>query len=869
MSSCSFISDGDEAQPAGGDKVAMKQKQLELDHLTEVNQQLQNSIESLKSQLKEAMDATANIGTMNDTITNLKKEIAEYKEKERNLTKELKTAQSQAEETAAKYQQEIQAATEERDSLKQQLTSEADKYNKIRKESKALKAQIDEKDTLLENCAIEIEESKSAKKKLRSKFAGLGDKIQSIETENAQLHVQVQNAQNDKKNLEQTIQQLKTQIQAYQAGKEESEAANNLLKKELEAKQAVINGFEEELESQRQEIAAVNAERDNIISLVQKFHNGLQIAEDQITKLKQENNDLNNKLKLQAKKAAKAVPTGCDVTALNIPFEGDMGEQAAHFMKLQQYQPVQRVQLVLNEAAKRLYDAEQISNAKVQEVEELRNQLSAAVDGQTPYCQILDALLKELKNISCMESQINNAQYCKVDTTFIEFMAQKSAEIEPLIKEDLLADPRFIPSDFFTTTDFNKRKEVIQDIVKNNDMVGSILTASFLTNILLSNQLNSLMGPLGQMEEISRLDVINGHDISDIPMLITGLQAKIEKLKKQRKQIHNYLKKSQHDVQNLSKSENDLKTQVSQLQITNESLQSENDVLKVKFQVANNELLLKKNEEHLNQFAQKLKDEVDVQQVEAKNKTDKLEQQLEAKTKECCELTNLIKKLQTTLEETTRKQNKRFQKNEETLKAQLIEMQEQVEELESQLENKKKKARKNEKQLKENFDNQLKQMAVGYEESKDGLMKTIEDLKAKAEEAREVNKKVQVASQELEQKNQKLSSENASLLLEKRNLSAQLQQLKAAIQKEKQQLQVQLAAKMMACETKIQTATNEVKQQEEKRFKQLLNTVCESLGTLYGFDESDFTEDSLKQVLSHAKEDLDRLHFFQSEATKI
>lgn len=869
MSSCSFISDGDDVASTGGDKVAMKQKQLELDHLTEVNTQLQNSIDSLKAQLKEAMDATASIGTMNNTITELKNQLAEYKEKEKNLTKELNAATTSAKEAEAKHQEDIQAVTAERDNLKAQLTAEADKYNKLRKERQQLKSQVEEKDTLLENCAMEIEETKTAKKKLRTKFATLGDKIQALETENAQLQVQITNAQNDKKALEQTIQALKAQSQAAQAGKEESEASINLLKKELEAKQHIINGFEEDLDSQREELIQMNSERDNIIGLVQKMHNGLQIAEQHIAKLTQENDSLNNKLKIQAKKAAKAVPATNDVAALTMPFEGEMGEKAAEYLKLQQYQPVQRAQLVINEAAKRLAEAENVAALKVQEVEELRNQLSAAVDGQTPYCQILDALLKELKNISSMESQINNAQYCKVDTAFIEFMAQKSAEIEPLIKEELLADPRFIPSDFFTTTDFNKRKEVIQDILKQNDMTGSILTASFLTNILLSNQLNALMGPLGQMEEISRLDVINGHDISDIPMLIQGLQAKIEKLKKQRTQVHNYLKKAQHDVQTLSKSENDLKTKVSQLQIQNESLTSENEVLKVKYQVANNELLLKKNEENLNQFAQKLKEEVDVQQCESKEKTDKLESLLQQKTKECADLTNLIKKLQITLDETTKKQNKRFAKNEETLKKQLLEMQEQMEMLEEQLEAKKRKAKKTEKTLREQYDHQLKEMAVRYEEGKEALNKTIEDLKAKSDEAREMTKKLQEQSQDNEQKNQKLSSDNAALLLEKKNLSAQLQQLKSQIQKEKQQLQVQLAAKMMACETKVQTATNEVRAQEEKKLKNLLNIVCEQLGSVYGFDDSDFTEESLKQVVAHAKEDLDRLHYFQNEATKI
>ena len=44
-------------------------------------------------------------------------------------------------------------------------------------------------------------------------------------------------------------------------------------------------------------------------------------------------------------------------------------------------------------------------------------------------------------------------------------MAEKSAELEQLIREDLLKDLRFIPTDFFTTTDETKKLECLKEIL--------------------------------------------------------------------------------------------------------------------------------------------------------------------------------------------------------------------------------------------------------------------------------------------------------------------------------------------------------------------------------------------------------------------
>ena len=865
MSSCSFMSEGDEKSSAESDRLVTAESNADKAHLQEVNRHLQATIDTLKQQLKEAMDATSAINGMNDTISQLRSELADSREKEKQLTKEIRRIQEEGEEAQEKFNEQVLALNQQVEAANQKAAAECEKATKIKKEKRELKAELDEKSSGLENIAIELKDVKTSKKKLRGKFIEAAERVQELENENQKLKSKIQDSENVANTLTQDIESLKVELSTVESGKQECESTISQLKKEVEKKNGIISTFEEQFESQRNEMEECTTERQNILLLVQKMHSALSAAENKVDAVKKENNDLKTKLAKADKKTN--IFSGGDFSTLTIPFEGDIGQKADFYMKLPQYQPVQRLQLVLNEAAKHMKEVEDELALKEEECAELHNQLDQAVSGQTPYCQILDTLLKELKDISVKEAQINNANLCRVDTDFIEYMAEKSAELEPLIRDELLKDPRFIPSDFFTTTDVNKKIEYIKEIIKCSDVSYTIFTAQFLTNQLLINQLNALMGPLGKMEEISRLDVVGG-DFNDIPNLLKSLQDKINRLKKTRSQLHALLKREKETSNNLAKSENDLKTRCAQLQVTNDSLQSEVDVLKVKYQVASNELLLKSNEENLNQFANHLRDDLDEQQLEAKQKTDKLEAELEQKTKECCELSELIKKLQVTLQESTKKQNKRYQKTEDALKSQISEMQQEIEILNKQLVQKRKLAKRNERSLREQYDASIQEISQHYEESKASLLKTIEDLKQKAAEAREMTKKLQQNCTESEDKNAKLTNENSDLIAEKKNLNAQLMSIKQQVQKDKQHLQAQLAGQMMACESKVQTATQEVKAQEEKRYNALLEIVGNSLGAYYGVDD-DFNEDVLKQVVSHAKEDLERLQYFQKEATKL
>ena len=866
LSSCSFSSEHDENSSTGSNKVQGQQADAEINHLKEVNKQLQGSIESLKQQLNSAMEATESINGMNETISQLKAQLEESKEREIKLNKELKNIQATNEEQVNKLNEDIEALEQKNQETENNLNAEKERSLKLKKEKQSLKAEIDEKSTMIENIAIELKEAKTSKKKLRTKFIETAEKLQIKDEENQRLSLCIQDDENTKNSLTQEIDSLRVKLSQEMVVTEECKNTINKLQKDLEQKTSLIATFEEQLDAQRAEMEEMSQERHNIILLIQKMHAAFTASEQKVEDISKENATL--KLKLQKAGKNTKISSAYDVSALTLPFEGDIGEKAEHISKLPQYQPVQRMQLIINEAARTIKELEETSQTRGDEIKTLKNQLDQALAGQTPYCQILDSLLKELKNISCQEAQINNANLCRIDTAFIEFMAEKSAEIEPLIKDNLLKDPRFIPSDFFTTQDVAKKNECIKEIINCSDISYSIFTAQFLTNQLLSNQLQALMGPLGKMEEISRLDVVGG-DFNDIPNLLQKLQDKIRSLKKTRSQLHALLKQ-QTEVANKSlKSESELKTTVSQLQITNDSLKSEIDVLKVKYQVASNELLLKKNEENLNAFASQIRETVDEQQSETKQRTDRLEAELQQKTLENADLTSLIKKLQTSIDVSTKKQNKRFQKQEDALKEQIAEMEQQIELLQDELASKKKNAKRTERSLREQYDEAINDVTNHYEESKRSLQKSVDDLKIKAAEARDMTKKLQQTVTETETKNAKLTEDNEALQNEKKALNAQLTAIKQQISKDKQNLQVQLAAQMMACESKIRSATQEVKAEGEKHLKDLFSLIAETFGAFYGFDDSDFNDESLKQVLAHAKEDLIRLQYFQNEATKL
>jgi myosin heavy subunit len=512
----------------------------------------------------------------------------------------------------------------------------------------------------------------------------------------------------------------------------------------------------------------------------------------------------------------------------------------------------------LNETAKKIKE----TDAALETVTTSLNEYKEAFDNQPNYCNLLYSFLNELKQIAITETTLSGNYSFKTDPAFVQFIADQAAIIDPTIQEKYLKEARFIKSDFFTA-DSTKRLQQIQTFVKQNEFGYAILASQFISNILLKNQVEIIMGTISKLQEISQMDIIQQGDTSDLVGIFKRTQEELTKLKNNRKQLHATLKKSQENQISLAKSEAGLKTKVGQLTGQLENITNEYDVMKVKFQVASNELLLRKDP--VIELASQIRSDVEDQQHLAKQRTAKLEEALTQKSKECSELSSLLKKLQKTLEDSLKKQQRRFSRQEEALKGQVIEMQGQMDAMETQLTSKKKSAKRNERSLKEQYDSSIRDLSAHYEESKRSLMTTIDTLREKAKQGREMTKKLVESLSEAEQKNQKLQTECNEGRVSIKALSAEIGQLKQAHNKDLEHLHGQISAQTMAFDSKMMAANQEAK----SHLSRVLDSINEAVGSFYNLDDGDFGEEDLKGVLKNLKEDLGKLQLFQLGAANL
>lgn len=842
--------------------------ELENKRLTQLNKNLQESLTALKVQLKEALNAADTSKSVNDQVVSLKSQLIEANEKNEQVIKEYRDYQGEKEFEFKRLQTELQKLKAERDDALAAFNSSEEHISKLKKDKQQLRNENEEKMQLLESITEDFQKVKCQKKKTNQKFITVAERLQQAEATNEQLGIAIQQLQNERDSLLQDNEALALKLGTATAFNNESEASLNSLAKEINSKSQVIDALQQQLEQQRKEIEEFSSSRQAMLTLLQSIQHNFCVAENIIESHQKEIAALKLKAKNQSK-SKNEFATIQGFQTLTFPFEGELRDKFETILKLPQYQPFQKIQLILNDSAQIISDL----NSRLTEVTRKHDiavrELKEFTLDQTKYREILEALLCDLKNLATNQEIINGSVLCRSDPVFIEFINKKLTEFNQIVQREAIKDPKYIPTDFFITSDITKRKEAVIKLLEPADSTFALFTAQFLTNVFLQNQLACVTEPLKQLEDITKTGDLKGTRINDIPKLMAQMKETIAKLRSSRRQIHTALKKSQQSYRDLAKTDAENRSKISQLQLENETLFNEADVLKVKLQVANNELLLKSNERgNLSVFANQIREGVEEQQQDQLMRCHKLEEALQQKTSECAELSELIGRLQESLDVSNRQTERRARKNEEALLEQIERLQIQLDEAEVRLFEKKKKAKRNEKALREQYEASIRELTAGYNESKASLEATISSLKEKATQAREMSKKLVDSMSDVEKRSQVIQEENTSLLNNQRQLQLQLSTMKQQITKDKQAQQAQLSAQIMACESRAQKASATIRSEFESQKRDILALAQVTLGKFYNIEPDEFDEDTYKSVLHHARDDLEKLAYFQSEATK-
>ena len=900
LTSSGFDIDSNESLNSHASAALNKQNEkFEIQRLRQINEQLQNSLESMKKQLKEALDSSSSSKITSESLVYLKQQLQDSNEKREKLIQQIKSMKSNCDEEHAKIAAELSQMKDERDSLNEHL-------EKKKKEIATLKGNAAQSEQLMEMMSENIRKNKQQKKKLK-------EKLKSLITQTDDLTAKLQT-----KDVE--IQQANDEVQKHvEENAALTEKCNNLeflignkdqqideLKKEISTHQGVYSELEGQLESQEHELKLITEERKKILDLVGILQNALSKSAEIINKLKQEKKEAELQKKTIARQNAL---TNADVLDLKLPFEGELSDDMEKILKLPQYQPIQKIQLIINKASKHISDTEeQLRQLKKAQIDHENTKL----DDETTIHQsayLLKALLEKFSQIVT-----NNEDNNLYDPKTIEFFAKECSTIDAHLKDLVMNDPAFVPNDFFTTDDASACVAVLQQIANSQPAVYSLLISQLLLNRAILREVS----PNGEHHQQQQTQQNNQHhhhkqgnkeegkenqqdsnnnnkeeqatkeqqdnqqqsapvqrEKSEPLLKPTGDHATIETLNNQIKtleeekaKLRSTLKATKVQLFKLNQTDNEHQTEIAQLQLENNSLKNDLEVCKMKLEISANQAAQRQNDlSNISSFVAKTKD--DSESSTSGESKAQLKADLTKKNAECTELRNIIDNLQKNIATLTKQNKKQHKKLTESFNTEKEALVEEIEQLRAKNTKVSKACNKKLKSAEVQFNTAYSQLQTQLDQTSEELTKAQNELQQKVEEFEAIKQKIATLQNEYNEKIQKLEKENNDYVVSTKDLKIELANTKQQMQKDKQHNQCQLSAQMMAYETKIQQMEQEVKSNTNKAIEDIYSVMDETFGQMYGLEAGDLNEDTFKQLVMSIKGDLEKLKYFQCADTQF
>lgn len=866
LSSCSFFTDAVENMSSEVIRDGrVQQLELEIERLKQVNNDLRNGMDVLKNQLKEIVETTSSSQNVTDNVQQLKLQLQEKQNKLEKATLELNELKSKNDSNNNKMVIDRQQLENIKNELEKTIASKTEVIGKLKKEISQLKSQVSEKDQLLDLMTQNIKKNKNDKKSRKRAINELKNENMHLREEVARV---VKMYDIDKQQLLSDLDYARGEVSSLSKTKDEMAIQIDKQKKLISNMNNSHTLLLEQLSSQVSEISAVAKDRERVVKLTSTLQRALSISEDRIHDLLLQKQLLNEKVMSLTKQSSlmgTTISTNL-LYELTLPFDGDFKYELENIMKLPQYQPLQKVQLLINKCANRIEEVEKELNSSLDKNGAIFSEINETRAKCDHYCQLLDSLLLSLKEIVYNEESMERVDIRK-DKRLVDLIADKVSQIDPQLRETITKDPRFISHDFFTTTDLIKRKKQIEELLNPPDCTYAIFVSQFLLNSMLRAQLNQVINKLQlqtQREverDVPRQNVqVTQPDSPYKSEEFSGLKDKIEKVTASRNKLYNQFNHARNEITNLNRENSDQKVRISQLELKNEELRNELNVVKVKLHCANNELSMSRD----NTFVSQIKEMDENSKAEVNQQ---LKDELVKKTNECAELRAELTSLQTISNKEYQNKEKQLKKIKELYNSEVYSLKQLLEETELKYKSKTKNLKKKERDIQFEYENQIRSLNCKLEDIKTSASNSIRELQERESLAKENARKLQDQVFALEQKLQDCSEENNTLQASQKASQLEIGTLKQQISKDQQKVQGQLSAQMMAYETKIQQLQQDFKVNSQKQLKELCSFIYENIGMLYGIDENDMLEDTVKQLIVLVKSDLEKLKYFQDQDT--
>jgi hypothetical protein len=512
-------------------------------------------------------------------------------------------------------------------------------------------------------------------------------------------------------------------------------------------------------------------------------------------------------------------------------------------MQMDQYKQSQKIRQVLEICQTTLQSLERNVAEKESEIRDLSAAKAREHEKSQNAHGLLNAMLKELKNLSMKEVEIHKAANCQADQGFVNFLSETV-----FLKPEDLGEER-IPSEFFSIPDIEQRKKIIAKMISADSFAFQFLSAQFCINAVLLQQRQKLLGAVATKEEIEGLlRLTKCSDANEIAEHFQAYRSTIASLKKSNAHLKSHTRLL---LQKEAKAHEDVGHDDEV-----ERLEKECERRGHQIQSLAAELAAQKKENNHEWKNSALKLEARIAE---------LERSLQSKTNEITHLNSVIKDHEK-FRETERNTNSQLLRKQERESLERIEsLQQQIRTLMGECDRKGKRYRTQIKTIKQENEAKTAELAGFYDQSKQRFETMIAGLQQKIEAMRESSQTLMQSLSESKSRNHHLKDENGELRIAQRSLELKNAALQESVQKEKLTMQNQMSASKLMLATQLQNMNQSMISQANARKEQTFDILIKKVQGIYHIDRNDFDDDSYDNLTNQIRVDLQRLQAFQSE----
>lgn len=846
-----------------GDMYQVHQMKHQIDSLMQLNTQLSSNLDSVNTQLRQALVNASKVDGLHDEIHTLNQKIYEMN--------------ADSKKAKAKYVEEIDDLQTQLFDLKRKYTSEVESLtkavSKATQEKTELLAQVDVLASELSDAQSQLKASSDRVSHLTRARSKLNQQNKELNSELVTKIKEIEDAANANdefdivnKDLTKQCECFKKEIEKYKL--QNCELASKLTHLESRAHSAeeTLEQIQEQYRRQSRDFTDLNEERNRLREEVADFSGKVNTLSSQLEASQNENKHLVAKVKKLSALSPCHFGDVLDVKALSIPFEDGVREKVCTILNYEHFQPTQKVQLCLNELAKEFSaissHASTLSEANI----EIRKNYEDITHKFHKIEEILSSLLSQWKNFEFTYEQISNIAFCTDDEKFLELIGRDGVNCKALVDSANLLGSLFVPVDLFSEEAEERRKEIIKRVAIEDKELAALISAMFLITTRLQKQVKELIAGATTKDDIVKaLQGVDCDDIKSVPTYFQELLNQIAHLKDTRKDIHKSLRAARDEIAKKDKERLELRDQLKSLQEQIATLVEDNANLNTELKLAQNEIIIKQTE-----VTQAVANLTDNEIVELKRKNKALQKTVMDLTEENATIKRELEEIKTSAVAQTETAVKTVQHKEAEYGAVLRAKEDELKQLKDKLEKTKKKARTMIKDLKTQHEEEMVHVTSELDTQKATFAESLEAMKNKCHKSKDVTKQLSESLAESEQRNQDLTAENVRLSKELKETKTLLSSFEEKCNRFQQDAKADLATQLLSQENKYQRENAELKARLISEKQQFADHIKAKLGSLYGLtSDFDLDDSSLDQLFYRLDSDLKKLRFFQQEATRV